>query len=395
MPNKIFYERKDAGWVQYPGDYNFDLDGVRDGIVNGMKSIYGSGQGIAEASSGETFRFSDSGGLLVIGSGMAVYGGEVISRSAGNATDHTGATIDYATNSGKYVFLQIYTELVPFPDGRPASVGNRTTLKHAFRVAIDKVALADGASLGTGKTLIGEICAGQIGATYPYIERTTAKLMVPSGAGVLASQVTGVLTPDNIPVINEDKIQKKIFDFDSGSDVGKVFMVGANNNSKCEKISAENVTQSFLDSVVAAAIAQVTISDTVADAIALKTLQKQFRVGAWYMSDDPTSPATALGFGTWVRVKGKMIVGVDEDDDDFDAAGNTGGAKTVSLTSAQNGPHTHEIRVSGSDNFAGGQMVAGRTNDAQSNPQTVSSGNGAPHENLPPYYATFIWRRTA
>lgn len=72
------------------------------------------------------------------------------------------------------------------------------------------------------------------------------------------------------------------------------------------------------------------------------------------------------------------------------AAGATGGAETVSLTAAQNGPHTHDY----TDRSSGLTLVATVGAGPQNGPftnQTGSSGTGAPHENMPPYYAANVY----
>src|SRR3990167_5515456 len=52
-------------------------------------------------------------------------------------------------------------------------------------------------------------------------------------------------------------------------------------------------------------------------------------IGSVFLSVVATSPATLLGFGTWAAFgAGKMLVGRDGADADFDTAEETGGAKT-------------------------------------------------------------------
>jgi microcystin-dependent protein len=73
-----------------------------------------------------------------------------------------------------------------------------------------------------------------------------------------------------------------------------------------------------------------------------KELGKMFMpVGFIYISANNTNPATLFGFGTWQPITGKVLVGVDVNDTDFDVAGKTGGAKTHTLTVAQLATHTH------------------------------------------------------
>lgn len=67
-------------------------------------------------------------------------------------------------------------------------------------------------------------------------------------------------------------------------------------------------------------------------------------VGSVFIAVVSTSPATLLGGGTWSAFgAGRMLVGRDSGDADFDTAEETGGAKTVTLTAAQSGlpQHTH------------------------------------------------------
>ena len=52
-----------------------------------------------------------------------------------------------------------------------------------------------------------------------------------------------------------------------------------------------------------------------------------FPVGSTYVTQSNTNPSTILGFGTWERVKGKVLIGLDEEDEDFDEIGKTGGNK--------------------------------------------------------------------
>lgn len=58
-------------------------------------------------------------------------------------------------------------------------------------------------------------------------------------------------------------------------------------------------------------------------------------MGYVYISVDSTNPATSLGYGTWTTfAAGRVLVGIDSGDTDFDVAEETRGAKTVA-SSAQ------------------------------------------------------------
>ena len=70
---------------------------------------------------------------------------------------------------------------------------------------------------------------------------------------------------------------------------------------------------------------------------------KLFPVGSIYTSVNNTNPSSFLG-GTWERfAKGKTLVGVNEDDIDFNNVLKTAGEKVHTLTINEMPQHNHEI----------------------------------------------------
>lgn len=66
-----------------------------------------------------------------------------------------------------------------------------------------------------------------------------------------------------------------------------------------------------------------------------------YPVGSIYMSVSSTNPGSIFG-GTWVAWgSGRVPVGVDTNDTDFNTVEKTGGAKTVTLTASNMPAHTH------------------------------------------------------
>jgi len=153
-----------------------------------------------------------------------------------------------------------------------------------------------------------------------------------------------------------------------------------------------------------------------------------YPVGAILISSDSANPATYLGFGTWVaEAVGRFLVGVDAGDPDFDASGDTGGAKTHVLTTAEIPAHTHvqdahthvqnqhrhqTLQERSATTGAATTRIA-RTNDTSSTADTAifteyatptnqnatavnqNAGGGGAHNNLPPFVARYCWRRSA
>jgi len=70
-------------------------------------------------------------------------------------------------------------------------------------------------------------------------------------------------------------------------------------------------------------------------------VNKIYPVGCIYMSANNVNPSELFG-GTWVAWgAGRVPVGVNADDTNFNTAEKTGGAATVTLTAAQMPGHTH------------------------------------------------------
>lgn len=75
-----------------------------------------------------------------------------------------------------------------------------------------------------------------------------------------------------------------------------------------------------------------------------------FPVGSVFIAVVSTDPATLLGYGTWSAFgAGKVLIGLDSGDADFDTAEETGGAKTKAISAhggtavADHAAHTHGV----------------------------------------------------
>lgn len=124
------------------------------------------------------------------------------------------------------------------------------------------------------------------------------------------------------------------------------------------------------------------------------------KVGDIHISFDSSNPSTRFG-GTWVRFgQGKVLVGVDEGDSDFSNAEKTGGEKKHKLTVEEMPSHSHPITRynplgTGFDETQ--RKLAAAPNNSVGASGTANSdsiGGGVAHNNLQPFIAVFMWRRT-
>ena len=116
----------------------------------------------------------------------------------------------------------------------------------------------------------------------------------------------------------------------------------------------------------------------------LHVLETIYPIGSIYTNAGvATNPGTLLGFGTWSAFgAGRVIVGVDSTDTDFDAVRETGGSKTDShaLTIAELPSHAHQTALRGNGEDENLDLPSASDNSDQS--RTMTSGatvGGAAH----------------
>ncbi len=122
-----------------------------------------------------------------------------------------------------------------------------------------------------------------------------------------------------------------------------------------------------------------------------------YPVGSVYTNySNSANPSTLIGIGTWVAIAGRVVVGLDASQTEFDTAGETGGTKTHVLTIAElpgngvsgvlsmNPASLSTAAEPGTPGSLGGHVASGAT---------VGSGNA--HNNLQPYIVCYVWRRSA
>lgn len=138
-----------------------------------------------------------------------------------------------------------------------------------------------------------------------------------------------------------------------------------------------------------------------------------YPVGSIYMSVNATNPKELFG-GTWEKIQGRFLLGMSSSY----PAGSTGGEATHTLTTSEIPYHNHDIGQDGNtslvlptdvavDDSSHAQYVTtlegGRSGWYKSSvawggaivTRNQTSPYGQAHNNMPPYLAVYIWKRTA
>lgn len=158
-------------------------------------------------------------------------------------------------------------------------------------------------------------------------------------------------------------------------------------------------------------------------------LPEAWPVGSVFIAVVSTNPNTLLGFGTWVAFgAGRVLVGLDSGDTDFDVVEETGGAKTKTIAQANlpnistgagtshnhtQDSHTHvitELRdattggvttnialTADTSSTIGTKVTGGRvaTNQAEAAHTHPLGGSGTALNVVNPYIVVYMWKRTA
>lgn len=125
------------------------------------------------------------------------------------------------------------------------------------------------------------------------------------------------------------------------------------------------------------------------------------------MSTVATNPRTLLGFGTWEQIKDRFLLAAGS----TYKAGATGGEATHKLTVSEIPRHRHRMRIGWGDDNGKFNTLDAATGKGSSwgsagdfhydggklfsaDGKTLVDGDKA-HNNMPPYLAVYVWKRTA
>jgi len=149
----------------------------------------------------------------------------------------------------------------------------------------------------------------------------------------------------------------------------------------------------------------------------IPTLDLVYPIGSIYMSINNTNPSTLFG-GTWEQIEDRFLLSASSNH----PAGITGGSETVTLTINEIPSHTHSGTTAGAgahSHILGGNTSSVASGSSYARPRGYSSGvtettydtnvagahthtfstnsvgGNQSHNNMPPYLAVYMWKRTA
>lgn len=125
-----------------------------------------------------------------------------------------------------------------------------------------------------------------------------------------------------------------------------------------------------------------------------EVFESLYPVGSQYVNyTDDTNPATLLGFGVWQAVAGRVTVGYDAAQTEFNAAEKTGGSKLLQ-------EHTHTIThnlwnlTGGTSGSLGNLLMLTNTGFQNASITAANAGEGD-SGNLQPYIVGYVWKRVS
>jgi len=201
----------------------------------------------------------------------------------------------------------------------------------------------------------------------------------------------------------------------SDSDADKVISGGDFNteftavktavNSKADLNGSASETFSAVTAASGTSTTQVATTAFVTTAVAAVDLSAVYPVGAIFTTvtayANSAAVVAAIGGTTWVAfAAGKMLIGLDSGDTDFDTVEQTGGAKTHTLSTAEMPSHNHsngsytKLGISNGSNTTQGVDSSSGELNLINTADIQATGGGTAHNNMPPYIAVYMWKRT-
>jgi len=167
---------------------------------------------------------------------------------------------------------------------------------------------------------------------------------------------------------------------------------------------ADIASETFTGTPLAPTAAEGTNSTQIATTAFVRTeiLGRVYPVGSIFTTvtayADSAAVVAVIGGTTWVAFgAGKVLVGVDTGDSDFNTIEETGGSKTDShtLTIAEMPAHTHTYGKSTTSENMSIHDISGLRGAATTDTSSTGGGGAHTHDIVQPYITVYFWKRTA
>jgi len=176
--------------------------------------------------------------------------------------------------------------------------------------------------------------------------------------------------------------------------------VGTNSSADPDSLDKKTSTLRTDVTALQAAVSPLVVDpttksyvDTAIQTAVAAAKQDLYPIGSYYINEtDATNPGTLLGFGTWVAVANRTIVG--KGSGTFATAGATGGEEAHTLTIAEMPSHDHDTGIDFGSGAGGSYQALDRLGGAANDKRTGFTGGGGAHNNMPPFIVAYIWKRT-
>lgn len=250
--------------------------------------------------------------------------------------------------------------------------------------------------------------------------------------GVIANStkielVTSVTSGTPVNASNLNHLETGVYNAQTAADAAQ-----ATANTALANASTAQATATAAQATADEALSAVTDPTTL--------LHLVYPVGCIYTSVVATNPSTVFGFGTWEAFgAGRVLVGFDSTQLEFDTVADIGGEKTHTLTSDEmpshghtQNSHTHaqdahnhtqnahdhttgassiersypsgvrnDMLLGGTPPNMGGATgsstatnVAAAATNQDATATNLSTGGGTSHNNLQPFIVVYFWKRT-
>ena len=204
------------------------------------------------------------------------------------------------------------------------------------------------------------------------------------------TKLTDFASKDTLPSGNASKIVK-------GTEIDDEFSAISTAIATKADLASPTLTGTPLTPTASSGTNTTQIAST---AFVQTALEQLHPVGSIYINaTNSTNPGTLLGFGTWVAFgAGRVMVGIDSTDSDFNEAEEEGGSKTHTLTVDEIPSHDHSYTDNKSfllGTAQSGSSVNTHNTNVELSVTTGSTGGGNAHNNLQPYVVVYMWKRTA